>query len=183
MRKSSTIGFVFVVSVAGLILLSACTKSSTAPVSAAPPAAESQTAEDASKADAPSAEFLQMQAEAEAKARAERIKFMDEDIYFDKGSYALDAEAREILKRKAEWLRNNSDAVVIIEGHTDELGSKEYNFALGDRRAGAVKTFFLNEGIATQRLIAVSYGNERPIATSGADAGRGNNRRVHLVVE
>ena len=108
---------------------------------------------------------------------------MDEDIYFKKGSYALDAEAQEILKRKAEWLRNNPTVSVVIEGHTDEPGSKEDNLALGDRRAGAVKTFFLNEGIATERLIPVSYGKERPLAAGGSEADRAKNRRVHVVVE
>ena len=115
--------------------------------------------------------------------RAEKIKFMYEDIYFEKGRYKLMPDARELLLRKAQWLQKNSDINVIIEGHTDEAGSKEYNFALGDRRAGAVKSFLIGQGIQPSRLIAVSYGNEQPIATGGMEAARSKNRRVHFVVE
>ena len=122
----------------------------------------------------------------EAKARelrAEKIKFMYEDIYFEKGSYQLTPEARELLKSKARWLLKNSDLNVIVEGHTDEAGSKEYNLALGDRRAGAVKSFLIGQGVRSGRLIAVSYGNEQPIAAGGKDTARSKNRRVHFAVE
>jgi peptidoglycan-associated lipoprotein len=177
MRKCFTLGLVLIAGAASLVLLSACTHSSTTPAS------ESEVTADTTQKEAQSAEYRKAQAEAEEKARADRMKFMDEDIYFKKGSYALDAEALEILKRKAEWLRNNPAVVVMIEGYTDEPGSKEYNLALGDRRAGAVKTFFLNEGIATERLIAVSYGKEQPVVADGSDADRAKNRRVHIVIE
>jgi peptidoglycan-associated lipoprotein len=72
---------------------------------------------------------------------------------------------------------------VIIEGHTNNRGSKEYNFALGDRRAGAVKSFLIKHGVDSPRLIAVSYGNERPIDASKTEKGKEKNRRVHFVVE
>jgi len=118
----------------------------------------------------------------EGELRAEKIKFMYEDIYFDKGSYKLRPDARDLLQRKAVWLQKNSDLKVIIEGHTDEAGSKEYNFALGDQRAGAVKSFLIGQGIPPSHLIAVSYGNEKPIGTSSTERARSKNRRVHLVV-
>jgi peptidoglycan-associated lipoprotein len=120
---------------------------------------------------------------AERQLRAEKIKFMYEDVYFIKGRYSLSSEAQEILKRKAAWLMKNPDLNVLVEGHTDERGSKEYNFALGDQRAGAVKSFLIRQGIESPRLIAVSYGNERPIDTSKTEKGRQKNRRVHFVVE
>ena len=119
----------------------------------------------------------------ERELRAEKSKFMNEDIYFEKASYKLTPDARELLQRKAFWLQKNSDIRVIIEGHTDEAGSKEYNFALGEQRAGAAKSFLLGHGIQTSRLIAVSFGNERPIDTSGTAAAQSRNRRVHFVVE
>jgi len=119
----------------------------------------------------------------ERELRAEKIKFMYEDIYFDKGSYKLRPDARDLLQRKAVWLQKNSDLKVIVEGHTDEAGSKEYNFALGDRRAGAVKSFLIGQGIQPSHLIAVSYGNEQPIGTSSTEKAKSKNRRVHLVVE
>ncbi len=122
--------------------------------------------------------------EHETKARQlEKIKFMYEDIYFEKDSYKLTPEARKLLKSKALWLQKNSDLKVILEGHTDEAGSKEYNFALGDQRAGAVKSFLIGQGILSGRLIAVSYGNEQPIDTRSMETARSKNRRVHFVVE
>ena len=120
---------------------------------------------------------------AERKLRAGKIKFMYEDIYFNKGRYSLNPEAREILQRKAQWLMKNQNLSVLVEGHTDERGSKEFNFALGDLRAGAVKSFLIRQGIESSRLIAVSYGNERPIDTSKTEKSREKNRRVHFVVE
>ena len=119
----------------------------------------------------------------EREFRAEKIKFMYEDVYFNKGSYKLMPEARETLQRKALWLEKNPDVKVIIEGHTDEAGTKEYNFALGDQRAGAVKSFLIGQGIQSSRLIAISYGNEQPIDSGGTAAAKAKNRRVHFVVE
>jgi peptidoglycan-associated lipoprotein len=124
--------------------------------------------------------------EREAKARqlrSEKIKFMYEDVYFEKGSYKLSLEARKLLKSKALWLQKNSDLKVIVEGHTDEAGSKEYNFALGDQRAGAVKSFLIGQDVQSWRLIAVSYGNEQPIDTGNLETAKAKNRRVHFVLE
>jgi len=112
-----------------------------------------------------------------------KIKFMYEDVYFEKGRYRLQPAAQAILKQKAEFLKKYPDISVIIEGHTDEAGSKEANLALGDRRAGEVKSFLIREGIETQRLIAVSFGKERPIDAGKTEASRAKNRRVHFVVQ
>ena len=85
--------------------------------------------------------------------------------------------------RKAKWLHEHPYVAVIIEGHTDEPGSKEYNIALGDRRAGEVKSFLLGQGIATERLIPVSYGKEKPIDPKRTAEAKNKNRRVHFVIE
>jgi len=111
-----------------------------------------------------------------------KIKFMYEDVYFEKGRYRLQPAAQAILKRKAEFLKNYPETSVIIEGHTDEGGSKEANLALGDRRAGEVKSFLIREGIETEKLIPVSFGRERPIDVGKAEESRAKNRRVHFVV-
>ena len=115
--------------------------------------------------------------------RAQKIKFMYEDILFDKGSYKLLPDAKAILVRKAQWLQKNPNIKVVVEGHTDEAGTKEYNFVLGDQRAGAVKSFLIGQGIQSARLIAVSYGNEQPIDHSRTAEAQTKNRRVHFVVE
>ena len=112
-----------------------------------------------------------------------KIKFMYEDVYFEKGRYRLQPAAQAILKRKAEFLKKYPQISVIIEGHTNDRGSKEANFALGDRRAGEVKSFLIREGIETQRLIAVSFGREKPIDVGKTEESRAKNRRVHFVVQ
>lgn len=119
----------------------------------------------------------------EKEFRAAKIKFVYEDVYFKRGSYRLQPEAREILKRKAEFLKKYPQVSVIIEGHTDERGSKETNIAFGDRRAGEVKSFLIREGIERGRLIPVSFGKERPIDTGKTEKARAKNRRVHFVIE
>lgn len=119
----------------------------------------------------------------EKEFRAAKIKFMYEDIYFKRGSYRLQPEARLILKRKAEFLKKYPEISVIIEGHTDERGSRETNIAFGDRRAGAVKSFLIREGIERYRLIPVSFGRERPIDTGKTEKARAKNRRVHFAIE
>ena len=161
-----------------LIFLPACSKKTT----------ETEASDAAMQQEDMEAQRVREQLEQERKAkgrefRAEKIKFMSDDIYFNKGSYKLMPAARELLKSKARWLQKNSDLKVIVEGHTDEAGSKEYNLALGDRRAGAVKSFLIGQGVQSGRLIAVSYGNEQPISTGSKETTRAKNRRVHFVVE
>ncbi|UCH21709.1 MAG: OmpA family protein [Deltaproteobacteria bacterium] len=106
-----------------------------------------------------------------------------EDIYFDKKSYTLLPEAQEILLRKAEWLMQYPEINIIIQGHTDEPGRAEYNFALGDRRAGNVKSFLIQQGINPSRLTVVSFGRELPRETGESEESRAKNRRVHFVIE
>ena len=125
----------------------------------------------------------QMREEQESELRAQKIKFMYEDIYFEKGSYQLTPKDRELLLSKAQWLQQHPKIKVVIEGHTDEPGSKEYNLALGDRRAGAVKSFLIRQGVEPARLIAVSYGKEKPIDAAGTEKASSRNRRVHFLVE
>ena len=114
--------------------------------------------------------------------RAAKTQFMGEDIYFQKGSYRLQPEARTNLYRKAGFLKKYPDVSVIIEGHTNERGSRENNIALGDRRSGAVKSFLIKEGVDRERLIAVSFGKERPVDTGRTEKARAKNRRVHFVI-
>lgn len=110
-------------------------------------------------------------------------EFETEDIYFDKKSYSLLPEAQEILLRKAEWLMQYPEINIVIQGHTDEPGTAEYNFALGDRRAGNVKSFLIQQGINPARLTAVSFGRELPVETGESEEARMKNRRVHFVIE
>ena len=125
--------------------------------------------------------------EQEEAARREMLAarniFMSEDIYFDFDSSVLTSAAQSVLQRKAEWMRANSTASVIIEGHCDERGTNAYNLALGDRRAESAKDFLMDLGIEATRLATISYGEERPVDTGQTEEAWAKNRRAHFVVE
>lgn len=97
-------------------------------------------------------------------------------VYFGYDQYTLTNEARDKLLRQANWLANYSTMNAIIEGHADERGTREYNLALGARRAEAVRAFLVAQGIAPSRLSTVSYGKERPIDPRSNEEGWARNR-------
>jgi len=107
---------------------------------------------------------------------------MQEDIYFEFDKSTLTPAAQDNLLRKAEWLRENPDATVTIEGHCDERGTNEYNLALGDRRAESAKAFLIDLGIDPARLATISYGEERPVDPRHNEEAWAKNRRDHFVV-
>jgi peptidoglycan-associated lipoprotein len=107
---------------------------------------------------------------------------MQEDIYFDFDKSTLTPAAQDNLLRKGEWLRENPDATVTIEGHCDERGTNEYNLALGDRRAESAKAFLIDLGIDPARLATISYGEERPVDPRHNEEAWAKNRRDHFVV-
>ncbi|MCJ7614983.1 MAG: peptidoglycan-associated lipoprotein Pal [Desulfobacterales bacterium] len=128
-------------------------------------------------------EKLRTEEAARREIIAARNLFMNENIYFDFDKYNLKSEAQEVLKRKAEWLRNNPGESIIIEGHCDERGTNEYNLALGDRRAQSAKNFIVDLGIAESRLTTISYGEERPADPRQNQDAWSKNRRDQFVIE
>ena len=108
--------------------------------------------------------------------------FISENIQFEFDSSALSGQARRILNNNAEYLRTNSDITVTVEGHCDDRGTETYNDALGQRRADSVKEFLVEHGINTNRLVAVSYGEKRPIALGKDEASWSKNRRAQIVI-
>ena len=100
----------------------------------------------------------------------------DDRVYFGYDQHVLPPEAREVLTKQAEWLNTYTDAQAVIEGHADERGTREYNLALGARRAQAVKDFLVGQGVAASRLTTVSYGKERPIDGRSNAEGWARNR-------
>ena len=112
-----------------------------------------------------------------------REMFENEDILFEFDSASLSVEAQEILRAKAEWLRENPRAQVVIEGHCDERGTNEYNLALGDRRAFSSKSFLVDLGITDSRLTTISYGEEQPVDTGSNEDAWAKNRRAHFVIK
>jgi len=107
---------------------------------------------------------------------------MQEDIYFDFDKSTLTPAAQDNLLQKAEWLRENPDATVTIEGNCDDRGTSEYNLALGDRRAEAAKAFLVDLGIDPMRMTTISYGEERPVDPRQNEEAWAKNRRDHFVV-
>src|SRR5713226_7945547 len=109
--------------------------------------------------------------------------FTDEvrDTYFDFNKADIRPDARQALAKTAELLRNYPQFRVTIEGHCDERGSTEYNLALGDRRAGAVKQYLVSLGISADRMTTVSFGKEKPFCTQSNETCWQQNRRGHFV--
>ncbi len=100
-------------------------------------------------------------------------------VYFDYDKYDLTPEARAILLAHAEKLKGSS-AAVRLEGHADERGSREYNIALGEKRAKAARDFLVLQGVKASSLEVVSYGEERPVATGHDETSYSQNRRVEI---
>ena len=117
------------------------------------------------------------------RSQSAREMFENEDILFEFDSASLSVEAQEILRAKAEWLRENPRARVMIEGHCDERGTNEYNLALGDRRAFSAKSFLADLGIDDSRLTTISYGEEQPIDSRSTEDAWAQNRRAHFVIK
>jgi peptidoglycan-associated lipoprotein len=123
------------------------------------------------------------ESERKERTRVERDMFENDDVQFEFDSAKLSMEAQDILRRKAEWLKENPRAKIIIEGHCDERGTNEYNLALGDRRAFSSKSFLVDLGIAASRLTTVSYGEERPLDPGAGEDAWAKNRRAHFVIK
>ena len=104
-------------------------------------------------------------------------------VYFSSDSTDLTPEAQQILSKQAQWLRQYSQFTITIEGHADERGTREYNIALGARRATAVRNYLAQNGVAANRVRTISYGKERPFDAGHDEAAWAKNRRAHFVLQ
>ena len=103
-------------------------------------------------------------------------------IYFDTDKFDIDAEDQAALRSQAEYLQQYPNVRATVEGHCDERGTREYNIALGERRANAAKNYLVSLGVAPDRLSTVSYGKERPIAVGSTEQAWARNRRAVTIV-
>lgn len=103
-------------------------------------------------------------------------------VLFEVNEHTLTAIGQQTLTSQARWLGNNADYTAIIEGHADEQGTREYNLALGARRANAAREFLISQGVAGNRLKTVSFGKERPIEICSAEDCYSKNRRAVTVL-
>ncbi len=116
-------------------------------------------------------------------SRADFLQSVTADrVYFDTDEYGIDAEDRAILDSQVAWLQRNPNVRVTIEGHADERGTREYNLALGDRRANAAKNYLASRGIDASRLAVISWGKERPVAEGSDESAWAQNRRAVTVL-
>jgi peptidoglycan-associated lipoprotein len=103
-------------------------------------------------------------------------------VLFEVDQFTLTGQGRLILDGQTRWLTTNSDYTAIIEGHADEQGTREYNVALGERRANAVRDYLVGKGVPMSRLRVVSYGKERPIEICSDEGCYAKNRRAVTVL-
>lgn len=107
----------------------------------------------------------------------------EEDIYFDFDRRIPQQQMLKRLKLQVKWLRAHADAEVLVAGHCDIRGSREYNMVLGEKRAQWIKTFFMKSGVNGTRINFISYGKERPNCLNDTEACHSENRRAHIVLQ
>jgi peptidoglycan-associated lipoprotein len=103
-------------------------------------------------------------------------------VYFDFNSSNLDSSTKQKLEENAEYLKSNTSVDVQIEGHADERGGRQYNLALGERRAKAARDYLVALGVDSKRISTISYGSERPVAEGHDESAWSKNRRANFVV-
>lgn len=121
----------------------------------------------------------------EATARGLEFEFSANinDIFFDFDKSRITDESKEMLERNAEWLKENPNVKVMIEGHCDERGTIEYNLALGERRALSTRNYLAALGIDPSRVFTISYGEERPFELGHDEDAWAKNRRAHFTIQ
>ncbi|MCU0728685.1 MAG: peptidoglycan-associated lipoprotein Pal [Sphingopyxis sp.] len=102
-------------------------------------------------------------------------------VYFDTDRFNVDEQDRSVLASQAQWLARYPNVRVTVEGHADERGTRDYNLALGERRANAARNYLVSLGVDASRITVVSYGKERPIALGSDEASWAQNRRAVTV--
>ena len=160
------------VTVAGVLALSACKKEAPAEL---PPAPQNT----ATPVPPPSQQTGPVPGSSEHFRQAMAGR---DTIYFDTDMFNIDAEDQAALRQQATYLSQYPNARATIEGHCDERGTREYNLALGERRANAAKNYLVSLGVPADRLSTVSYGKERPIAVGSNEDAWARNRRAVTVV-
>ena len=162
-----------------------------APVTQPPvPVIEEPKVEEVKPAEAPPQETYEViensakaaEAEQEIEEKVEEIEVKDR-IFFAYDSSEVGSDARQILDTQSEWLNNDQSVKVIVEGHCDERGTREYNIALGEKRANSTKRSLVSKGVDSSRIKIISYGKERPVAFGNNEDSLAKNRRSVTVIQ
>ena len=164
----------FIMAIAALFVASACTTvtdtDSGAGGSGESTKSSSSSSVESSQSQSKSAEIL-------PGSQADLVSNVGDRVLFEYDSSDLTPEAQRTLERQAAWLKRYSNVSVTVEGHCDERGTREYNLALGERRATAVSNFLVALGINGARIMTISYGKEKPVALGSNDTAWSQNRR------
>ena len=188
-KKTMTVLIALAIACSALFLMTSCatqkeaTVEEVTPPPAGPSEAEIQAAREAEEKAAQERMVQEERRKEEALVRQEMQDFESDHIYFDFDKSELTAEARNVLVKKAEYLKRNPNYAVRIDGNCDERGTNEYNLALGERRAHAAMDFLATLGVPEYRMSTISYGEEKPL-DSGNDEdawARNRNDQFNLV--
>ncbi|OYW44741.1 MAG: peptidoglycan-associated lipoprotein [Sphingomonadales bacterium 32-68-7] len=160
----------------GALALAACAKKAPTELPPAPQATTPVTTSGPMPTPAPTGAVPGTQSHF-AQAMAGR-----DTIYFDTDQFNIDSQDQAALQGQAQYLQQYPNARATIEGHADERGTREYNLALGERRANSAKNYLVSLGIGAERLTTVSYGKERPVALGSNEQAWSRNRRAVTVL-
>ncbi len=116
-------------------------------------------------------------------SQAQLVAEIGDRVYFGYDQYDLTPEARSTVERQAQWMKTYPNVSVMVEGHCDERGTREYNLALGEKRANAVRNYLISNGVQAGRVQSISYGKERPAIMGADETSWAQNRRGVLVVQ
>ena len=169
----------FLIVVFGLIVTACATKKSvkttteSTTTKAAETQSETQKADPIEKLDA----LMQGDVYIGSDTVGELASGVPDRVFFATNETILTTASRETLRKQAAWLRQNSDVTVVVEGHADERGTREYNLALGERRANAAKDYLMTYGVSSDRIKVLSYGKERPVDSGSNPLSWSKNRR------
>ena len=176
MNLSKILKNAFLVVIFGLIVTACATKKSvktTTESSTTAKAADTQKADPIEKLDA----LMQGDVYIGSDTVGELASGVPDRVFFATNETILTTASRETLRKQAAWLRQNSDVTVVVEGHADERGTREYNLALGERRANAAKDYLMTYGVSSDRIKVLSYGKERPVDSGSNPLSWSKNRR------
>jgi peptidoglycan-associated lipoprotein len=166
-----SLGTKLIALIAGGLLLVACESKT-----------EGQTAATGGGATAPQATAPAQPAGPTPGSAQDFILNVGDRVFFDFDKFDLKPAAQATLARQATWLKQYANRTITIEGHCDERGTREYNLALGERRANSVRNYLVSQGVAANRIKTISYGKERPVALGHNEAAWSQNRRGVSVV-
>ena len=179
MNLSKILKNAFLVVIFGLIVTACATKKSvkttteSTTTTTTTKAAETQKADPIEKLDA----LMQGDVYIGSDTVGELASGVPDRVFFATNETILTTASRETLRKQAAWLRQNSNVTVVVEGHADERGTREYNLALGERRANAATDYLMTYGVSSDRIKVLSYGKERPVDSGSNPLSWSKNRR------